>query len=79
MKMNGNTRVVMHHDGTAYVDEGNSACTWPKEDVERAVNMSKVCCSSRRVKWPEAAAHCPCLACQVTSAKLKSEREVKGK
>lgn len=69
--MNGHTQVTMHPDGTAYVDEGNSARTWSKEEVEQAIRVSKVCCESRRVRWPAGAVNCPCLACEIASVAVK--------
>lgn len=67
--MNANTRVTMHHDGTAYVDEGNSARLWSKREVDDAPRVSRRCCELRRVRWPIGAEHCPCLACCITVAK----------
>jgi hypothetical protein len=66
--VNGHTRVTMHHDGTAYVHTGNSGQTWPKEQVQRATEVSKSCAESRKVKWPEGSWNCPCLACEVSKA-----------
>ncbi len=66
--MNGHTRVFMNDDGSARVSTGNSVWDWTKEDVIRAREVSHSCCESRRVYYPQGATHCPCLACEVTSA-----------